>query len=79
MKSKGITREEWLKALGEAEVPEDPSAFTISELEKLLGCSTSSTKRRVRKLLNERKATVAWKRVATNDGRFMKVPAYKLL
>lgn len=79
MKTKGITREEWLSALGEADIKEDPSAFTIEELAKMLGIGRQAMNIRIRKLLSEGKADKARKRIRRSDGSLALVTAYKLL
>lgn len=76
---KGITREEWLTALGQAELPEDPSALTIEELRKLLGGGRESVKVRVDKLITIGKAKKVTKRILRADGASLRVTAYKLL
>lgn len=77
----GINRDEWLKALGESEQPVHQDAVTTAEFAALLGVSLCTAQRKLRRLLDEGKATSVYKLVARNQGRngSVKVPAYRLV
>lgn len=75
----GISRDEWMSALGEAEIPNDPSALTMTEIGELLRLGRDATKERVSRLLKEGKATKAQKWATDSAGRKIRVPAYKLV
>ena len=62
-----ITRSEWLKAFGEAEIPELEGGQTIQEIAEEIGLSRCATEERVKKLLaagqalkGRRKHTRGW-------------------
>lgn len=74
----GISRDEWLKALGEAVKPVDPDALTIKELAEMFGSGRQATYQRMRKLITEKKAIQVYKDIDTGAGR-RRVPAYKLI
>jgi hypothetical protein len=74
----GISRDEWLKALGE-DMPNDPAALTTYEIATLLGLERTAAKDRVRRLLQEGKAMRACKWIVNGAGVRTRVPAYKLI
>lgn len=69
-----ITRDEWLKALGEAVKPCDPDALTVRELCQRYGTGSSVMRERVNQLVQQKKAVRVWKIVEAR-----RVPAYKLI
>ena len=73
-----IARDEWMKALGDAIEPCDPSAMTTPELAAMFSISEASVQRRIRKLLAEGKATRTWKKITMATGVQKRVPAYLL-
>lgn len=73
-----ISRDEWLKALGDTVRPLDPSAVTVNELAELLNIGRQAAYLRVRKLVDEGRATVAMKEVPSKHGIPKRVTAYKL-
>jgi hypothetical protein len=74
----GISRDEWLAALGES-APNDPSAFTIQELVALLGFCRSAVKERISRLVKEGKAIPCSKQTVNASGAKVRLPAYKLV
>lgn len=75
----GPTRDEWLKALGEAVEPCDPTAVTVAELAEMLEIDRSSAYRHLRKLIDQGRAVQTVKRVMGPSGVGKRVPAYRLL
>lgn len=76
--SESITRDEWLKALGEPEA-QDPAALTVGELSAILGLGATATRDRVKRLVVDGKATRTYKRVRSSAGQLVRVPAYTLV
>jgi len=74
-----ITRDEWLKALGEADCQDDPEALSPSELAALLGVTTTCARFRIKKLVELGRAIRVTKIMTRPDGGRIRVPAYKLL
>ena len=74
----GITRDEWLKALGEAVKPADPDAMTVKEIAESCGIGRQAAYLHIRRLISEKKAVATYKDIQTRDGR-RRVPAYKLV
>jgi hypothetical protein len=76
-----ITREQWLKALGEADAPlvNEPGVMTRAELCALFGRGHSATQERITKLVAAGKATRTWKWIVDGSGRRQRVPAYRLV
>jgi hypothetical protein len=77
-----ITREEWLKALQDAEEPvdaADPNVLTATELQAVFGVGRSATQERIARLIAAGKAKMTTKRVRFVDGRVYTVPAYRLV
>lgn len=75
----GISRNEWLAALGDSVQPADQDAITAPELAALLGISDIAAYRRVKRLIAERRAVRTFKVIVTGAGITRRVPAYKLL
>lgn len=79
----GISRNDWLVAIEEAEkgqLPaEDPSVLTAVDLADLLGLCESATRRRIRHLVEANKAEITSKLIRLSDGRLKRVTAYRLL
>ena len=75
----GITREEWLKALGEADCHDDPDALSPAELAALIGITTTGARFRIKKLVESGKAIRVTKIITRPDGGRIRVPAYKLV
>jgi len=74
-----ITRDEWLSALALATEPEDPDALTIQELAVICEKSRRSMEERIKRLVDEGKATRHWKTVTNAAGYRRRVSAYKLV
>jgi len=74
-----ISRDEWLAALGEADVPVDPHALTITEFATLMGMGRQAAASRMTALERAGKAVCVRKIVACRDGRPMRVRAYRLV
>ena len=74
-----INRDEWLKALGEAERVDDPEAVTVMEFATMLGFAREAASRRLQALVKAGKAEKVTKRCAISDGRLMSLSAYRLL
>lgn len=74
----GISRDEWMAALGDAVKPADPDALTIKEIGEMFGVGRQAAYLRVRKLLEQKRAIATFKDIQTTDGR-RRVPAYKLV
>lgn len=77
--SETITRDEWLRALGEARIPLDPTAITVMELAAMLGVGREAAYRRILRLMKEGKATATRKMVTFTSGVTKPVAAYKLV
>lgn len=73
-----ITRDEWLKALSQAETS-DPDALTAAEIRALTGVSKSATTTQIAALVKAGKARRTWKQITQVDGYRRRVPAYVLL
>ena len=74
-----ISRDEWLKALGDAIEPPDPDAVTLAELAALLGVDRQMAYRHVKKLIKDGKAAIAVKYATTASGLTKRVAAYRLV
>ena len=70
----GITREDWLQALGSAAQPPDPDALTVVELAEMTGMHIRTAYVHAKRLVREGKAVTV---VKFNGTR--RVPAYKLV
>lgn len=60
-----ITRSEWLKAMGDAEIPIDDGGQTASEVAGELGIASSTARAKLKKLLKEGKVMVGKRRTPT--------------
>lgn len=76
--SASISRDEWMKALGDAVAPVDPTAVTIRELCDQFGLGVSAVTRRVNALIKEGKAVRTMKIATLSDGNQRRITAYKL-
>lgn len=56
-----ITRDDWLKALGQAIEPADPNAITTTEFAQLLGIGRTAARAHLARLVSEGKARVTSK------------------
>lgn len=74
-----ISRDEWLKALGDAIKPLDPDALSLAELAGVLGVDRQMAYRHMRKLLRDGKAIAVQKMSVNSQGESRRVPAYKLV
>ena len=74
----GISRDEWLKALGDAVAPADPDALTVPELMQMFGLGRDAMRTRVSALVKAGKAVRTVKNQRTTAGYMQRVPAYKL-
>lgn len=74
-----INREEWLRALAEAEEPEDPTALTASQFGDLFGMNRNTARKRLLELVKLGKAQPTTKLVADSTGRKQRYPAFKLV
>lgn len=74
-----ITRDDWLKALGEAVKPVDPEALTVRELAEMTGISRRAMDEHVRRLVDAGKAIRAYKVVQNSAGQQRHVAAYRLV
>lgn len=75
----GISRDEWLAALGESMPTPDPSALTTVELAAMLGMARTTAEVRIRKLLAAKKIVRTVKIVRDAGGAMRRVPAFKLV
>lgn len=74
-----ITRDEWLKALGDAVQPLDPDALTIKEIGEMFGINRHKVHARMQAMVAEGKAAMVTKHVPRSSGHPYRAPAYKLL
>lgn len=75
-----ISRDEWLKALGESDVPVDPEAVTVAEFAVEFGIALCTASRKLRRLVAEGKATQVQKFVSRQGSNgSVRVPAFKLV
>jgi hypothetical protein len=79
--SSGISRDEWLTALGNASTPidDDPSVLTAGEAAELLGVCTRSAWVRLRRLVQSGGAVAVRVRRMTASGHVQTYPAYRLI
>jgi hypothetical protein len=77
----GISRDEWLAALGNASaaVDDDPSVITASEAAELLGICARSAWVRLRRLVQSGGAVAVRARRMTASGHMQTYPAYRLI
>jgi len=69
-----ITRDEWLKALGESVKPSDPDSLTLDEIRQQFAIGRQAAALRMRTLVEQRQAVKTWKLVGTR-----RVPSYKIV
>jgi hypothetical protein len=74
----GISRDEWLAALGETVKPTNDAALTVSELSVMFGCGRQAAYLKLNALVRQGRATRVHKRVADCAGRLRLQPAYLL-
>lgn len=74
-----ISRDEWLKALGDAVRPCDPDALSAAEIAKMFQITRQMAYRRITQLLADGKAVSTFKMITTADGYPKRVVAYKLV
>lgn len=74
-----ITRDEWMKALGDAVMPTDPDAMTVRELSEMCGIGRRAMDERVRVLVEQGKAIRTRKIVRNAVGYTRRVSAYRLI
>lgn len=77
--STGISRDEWLHALGESAAPPDPDAMTVSELRVLFKLGEASLRRKMEELVRTGKAIKTVKMIAVGSGGARRAVAYKLV
>ena len=73
-----ITRDDWLKALGETVRPVEPDALTVRELAEMFGISRKTMEERLHKLVETGKARRTAKYVTNGAGYQRRVSAYVL-
>ena len=79
-KSSGISRAEWLAALGEVEVqPDNPDALSVREFAELMQLTINPARDRLYRLEQAGKAVRLKKRNIRNDGRAQIVTAWRLV
>ena len=76
-----ITREQWLKALAEAEpTPDnDPNTLTRAELCEVFGLAKSAVGERMARMVKAGKAIRTTKVIVDGAGRRLRVSAYRLV
>ncbi len=82
MSEMAITRDDWLRAVGEAAIEpdmDDPAVLTLQEFGNLIGMARSAALPRMNRLLEAGKATRTRKRIRRSDGAIMSVPAFRLV
>ena len=79
--SADISREQWLKALSEADTPpvNEPGVLTRAELGELFGLGRAATLERLAKLVKAGKAVQTWKWITVGGSYPRRVPAYRLV
>ena len=77
--STDISRDEWLKAVGDAVQPCDPTAITVKELAEALGVNDTMAFRQIKRMIKDGKALATRKRVPNAAGILRTVTAYKLV
>lgn len=75
----GISRDEWLAALGDSALPCDPDALTVNEIAAMCSIGRQAAYLRVRQLVAEKRATVTVKLVTNSSGVTKRMPAYRLV
>jgi len=82
LKSSGISRDEWLKAMQDAQIEsseDDQGAMTRTEFAALFGYSDGTAARRLGALVKAGKARETSKRAQDAIGRSVLLRAYRLL
>jgi hypothetical protein len=74
-----ITRDEWLRALGDAVQPVDPDALTVKDMAEQFGVGRHKALARINALIAEGKAVRVFKIVTRANGAPYRAAAYKLL
>jgi hypothetical protein len=81
--SAGISRDEWLAALEEANVgtadPPDPAWVSIYDYAAIVGCHYNKARRDLKRLVQLGKAERRERRRLTEDGAVRAVVCYRLL
>ena len=79
--TRGISRDEWLKALSDAGVQtaSDPDALTIAEYMELMGLNRSAAGSHMKALVAAGKAIKTMKRGPRADGKIAHMVAYRLV
>lgn len=79
--SSGISREDWLKALEDANVPteNDQGAVTVQEFADMMGVTRWMAGYNLRKLLSQGRAVRTHKRAMDTGGRCKTHVAYRLV
>lgn len=75
----GITRDEWVAALKQAEPVNDPDVFTTYEIGAMVGIRGTAARKHIRRLFAEGKVARASKRITDTSGRVQCVTAYRLV
>lgn len=74
-----ISRDEWMRALGDAVAPTDPDAATVRELADEFGITYGHAGKHVRMLVKEGRAIRTVKVVRLTDGQTRRITAYRLV
>lgn len=74
-----ITRDDWLRALGEAEVVDDADALTIGDIRRQFRLGKDAARSKVQTLLKNGLAVEVTKRVKDATGRMYRMKAYRLV
>ena len=74
----GISRDEWLQALGDSVKPLHPDALTVADVSEQFGIGRQAAYYRIKKLMREKKAVRVFKLVLDDAGRLRPQPAYLL-
>jgi hypothetical protein len=74
-----ITRDEWLRALGDAVQPVDPDAMTIKDFEREFGINRHKALAKALELVKAGRAIQVTKFVQRSNGNPYRAPAFKLI
>lgn len=76
-----ISRDEWIKALEDANltITDDPDAITVAEFAAMFGLPHATAARKLKALEAAGKAQRTTKRAPASDGRMMTCNGYRLL
>ncbi len=76
-----ITRDDWLKAVEEAEAPhtQDSECLTLRDLCEVFGVAEPNARRRIRLLVEQGRAVQTTKLIRSVTGAWRPVPAYRLI